>query len=192
MNISGRSNIDLEKDKTLLKTLVPQFIEMAERAGASVEKIKSSPETINSILLKITAGSKNIVMSEPYNIPQSLFKLFKENADIIEQPNANQLASADFGISDAIAGVSSTGSICISIDSSLNNYISLLPKAHIAVLESNRIVARPRDIFEQYILKQPEKRGWVYISGPSATADMGELVRGAHGPAKLYIILLES
>ncbi len=61
------------------------------------------------------------------------------------------------------------------------------------MLESNRIAARPRDIFEQYILKQPmEKRGWVYISGPSATADMGELVRGAHGPAKLYIILLES
>ncbi len=77
MNISGRPNIDLEKSKTLSKTLISQFIEMAERTGATVEKIKPLPETINRILLNITGGSKNIVMSEPSNIPQSLFKLFK-------------------------------------------------------------------------------------------------------------------
>ena len=30
----------------------------------------------------------------------------------------------------------------------------------------------------------------VFVTGPSATADMGPLVRGVHGPHKLHIIVL--
>ena len=131
-------------------------------------------------------------MSKPQYISESLFELFMKNATTVRQPDAGQLCSAEFGISDAFAGVARTGSVCISIDSGLGSYVSLLPQSHIVVLESKNIVARPRDVFDLHILNQPiEKRGWIFISGPSATADMGELVRGAHGPGKLYIILLK-
>jgi len=30
----------------------------------------------------------------------------------------------------------------------------------------------------------------VFVTGPSATADMGPLVRGVHGPHKLHILVL--
>jgi len=30
----------------------------------------------------------------------------------------------------------------------------------------------------------------VFVTGPSATADMGPLVRGVHGPHQLHVIVL--
>jgi L-lactate dehydrogenase complex protein LldG len=172
--------------------IVSKFINAAQNAGATVDKIQSSPEGLYNAVLNAVSDSKRIVMSEPHYIPQSIFKLFRDKADIINQPDAHQLSSAEFGITDAFAGVARTGSVCISVDSGISNYVSLLPETHIVILESKNIVERPQDIFEQFIQeKSKTERGWIFISGPSATADMGELVRGAHGPAGLHIILLD-
>jgi L-lactate dehydrogenase complex protein LldG len=172
--------------------LVSQFINTAQRAGASVDEIKSSPEDLCRTLLKIISGSKNVVFSEPQFISESLFTSFKKSIDLIFTPDAKQLASAEIGITDAFAGVARTGSVCIPIRNDFGAYTSLLPQKHIVILESKNIVVRPKDIFDSFILNQSvEGSGCVFISGPSATADMGELVRGAHGPAELHIILLD-
>ena len=43
---------------------------------------------------------------------------------------------------------------------------------------------------EAYLEGKGLKRSFTFITGPSATADMGPLVRGVHGPGKLHIIVL--
>jgi len=172
--------------------IILQFIDTAQKAGATVEEINSSPGVLYDSLVKSISDSKNIIMSEPQYIPSHLFKYFEQKINVVKQPNAEQMSSAEVGITDAFAGVARTGSVCISINSNMSSYISLLPRKHIVILESKNIVLRPRDIFDQYISKKPlEQSGWIFISGPSATADMGELVRGVHGPDKLHIILLD-
>ena len=40
-------------------------------------------------------------------------------------------------------------------------------------------------------IRNVDHRDLVFITGPSATADMGPLVRGVHGPHRLHILLLE-
>jgi len=171
--------------------LILQFIDTARKAGATTEEIESSEEALCNSLLELTGESKKILMSEPRFIPDSLFEKIKEKINIVTEPDAQELAFAEVGITDSFAGVARTGSACISINPGLSSYISLLPRKHIVLLESKNIVARPRDVFDNYILKDAiEETGWVFISGPSATADMGELVRGVHGPDKLHIILL--
>jgi len=63
---------------------------------------------------------------------------------------------------------------------------------HIALLPAEKIVERPRDLFHQDCLDGDGLRlDFVFITGPSATADMGPLVRGVHGPHRLHIIILE-
>ena len=53
-------------------------------------------------------------------------------------------------------------------------------------------MARPRDLFDPDCLKgEGLKRNLVFITGPSATADMGPLVHGVHGPHRLLVLLLE-
>lgn len=171
--------------------LISQFIETAGKAGATTEEIDSSGEALCVSLLKAAGDLKKILMPEPKFIPKNLFNEIKEKISIVTEPDTQELAFAEAGITDAFAGVARTGSVCISINPGLSSYISLLPRKHIVILESKNIVARPRDVFENFILKSPaEETGWVFISGPSATADMGELVRGVHGPDKLHIILL--
>jgi len=52
-------------------------------------------------------------------------------------------------------------------------------------------VPRPRDLFESNCLGgEGLRRNLVFITGPSATADMGPLVRGVHGPHRLQILLM--
>lgn len=172
--------------------LISQFKDTAQKAGATVEQFNSSDELFVDSLIKNVSGSEKILMSEPKYIPISLFNKIKEKINLVTELSAAQLASAEVGITDAFAGVARTGSVCISVNSGLSSYESLLTRKHIVILESKNIVLRPRDVFEKYILKDPVgETGWIFISGPSATADMGELVRGVHGPDKLHIILLD-
>jgi L-lactate dehydrogenase complex protein LldG len=69
---------------------------------------------------------------------------------------------------------------------------SLLMPLNVVLLPGERIVERPRDLFHTECLKgEGLKRNLVFVTGPSATADMGPLVRGVHGPHRLLILLLE-
>jgi L-lactate utilization protein LutC len=172
--------------------LISQFLDAAQKAGATTEEIDSSENALYNSVIRNISGSKKVLMAGPKFIPGSLFNKIKEKIDIVTAPDAEALASAEIGITDAFAGVARTGSVCVSINTDLSCYISLLPRRHIVVLDSKNILPRPRDVFEQYILKKyTEEAGWIFISGPSATADMGELVRGVHGPDELHIILLD-
>lgn len=68
---------------------------------------------------------------------------------------------------------------------------SLVPSIHIALVKSENLVA---DLEEAYALleKSAPKESFVFISGPSKTADIeAHLVHGAHGPKELHIILLK-
>ena len=59
---------------------------------------------------------------------------------------------------------------------------SLLAPLHIAVVAAETIVPQPRDLFREDVLGgKGLVRNFVFITGPSATADMGPLVRGVHG-----------
>jgi L-lactate dehydrogenase complex protein LldG len=63
---------------------------------------------------------------------------------------------------------------------------------HIAVARRSDMVARPGDLLRPDCLGgKGVTRNFVYVTGPSATADMGPLVRGVHGPHRLHVILLD-
>ncbi len=68
---------------------------------------------------------------------------------------------------------------------------SLVPSIHIALIKSENLVA---NLEEAYALIEDiaPKESFVFISGPSKTADIeAHLVHGAHGPKELHIILLK-
>ena len=94
-------------------------------------------------------------------------------------------------MTEAFAGVARTGSVCVDVNYQRTGVVSLLAPLHIAVLGAENIVPRLRDMF------RPDVRGgegltrdFVFITGPSATADMGPLVRGVHGPHRLHVIVV--
>ncbi len=172
------------------QNLIEQFISAAERAAATVERVHNSPAALSQAISKITAGEKTVLLAEPDYLPDELFRSLRELPGIITHPTEEQMATTKIGITDAFAGVAGTGSICVALSRNLGGSISLYTREHVAVLSAQSIVSRPRDIFTMQA-KGGNHQDFVFITGPSATADMGPLVRGVHGPGKLHIILLE-
>lgn len=171
--------------------IVEQFISSAKNTTATIETINADAELLNNSLIA-ASENESVLFAEPDYVNPELFSLFKTNKNVITNPVKNQISQTKIGITDAFCAIASTGSVCVSTTSSLSSIISMLVKKHIVVIDSKTIVPRPRDLFSnKYIDSEKLNHNFSIITGPSATADMGPLVRGVHGPGKLHIIVLE-
>jgi L-lactate dehydrogenase complex protein LldG len=178
--------------KVLSEDLIDQFMESAVETTATVEKIPGTPEALNEALLKEIGEEEFVLLSEPDDVDAELFSVFKKNEKVVTQPTKEQLKKMKLGITDAFCGIAKTGSVCVSISKNLTSPASMLTRKHIVVVDGETIVSRPSDLFsENYLNGKGLTRSFSFITGPSATADMGPLVRGVHGPGKLHIIILE-
>lgn len=171
--------------------LAGEFVRAATAAATTVVCVPRQAGPVAAALLDVTRNTRSIVLSAPEHLEPTLLAAFHPSA-IIAEPTDEQLSTADVGITDAFAGVASTGSVCISIGKSLSAAASLLMPLHVVLLPVERIVAQPRDLFDPRFLNgEGLTRSFVFATGPSATADMGELVRGVHGPHRLHVIVVE-
>jgi L-lactate dehydrogenase complex protein LldG len=168
------------------------FLTNARDAAATVERVAASPAAVFKALEMTTKGVRSIVVAAGEWLPPEILSVARDLPNVIASPSDEQLARADVGITEAFAGVASSGSICVALGTPLTAAASLLMPLHIVLLAAKRIVARPRDLFDGKCLGgEGLQRNLVFITGPSATADMGPLVRGVHGPHRLHILLLE-
>ncbi|HVH88843.1 MAG TPA: LUD domain-containing protein [Terriglobales bacterium] len=178
---------------TLVRTrhdLLAQFEFAARTAYATVEFVPSSAVALAAAVGRVAHG--RIAIAEPLDIAHELFAELRRMPGIVTRRSKAELASCDAGITDAFAGVARTGSVCVTVDHEYAGAISLLSRLHIAVLSAETIVERPADLFRpDRLAGKGLTRNFVFVTGPSATADMGPLVRGVHGPHKLHVILLE-
>lgn len=170
--------------------LLLQFETAARSAAASVERVPYSATALASVVGRIAKG--RIAISEPQDLPSEVFAELQRMPGLVVQRSKQDVATSDVGITEAFAGVARTGSVCVTVDHDYIGAISLLSRLHIAVVAGETIVERPADLFNPDLLGgKGLRRNFVFITGPSATADMGPLVRGVHGPHQLHIIIVE-
>ena len=176
-----------------LQNLIQQFKNVSASVDTTVDIIERTPHSLNVALQKIINRNNSVLLSEMEYLDIELFEVYKnELKNIIPNPTNEQLANAKYGITDTFAAVASTGSVCVTITNSMAGTFSLFTNQHIAIVDSKKIVQRPRDVFQVEPFKSiTSNTDFLFISGSSATADMGPLVRGVHGPAKLYVIIIE-
>jgi L-lactate dehydrogenase complex protein LldG len=173
-------------------SLVDLFVTRATEAAAKVERIQRSAADVRAAIARATEGARTLVVADGDIIPAEVFSAARTLPGVIAKPTDDQLAAADAGITEAFAGVARTGSICIALGPPLRATASLLMPLHVALLPADRIVFRPRELFElKGIGQEALQRNLIFVTGPSATADMGPLVRGVHGPHRLHILVLE-
>ena len=172
-------------------SLVDLFVARATDAAAKVERIGRAASEVRAAVARATDGLRSLVVADGDHIPADVFNSLRTIPRVIPKPTDDQLATADAGITEAFAGVARTGSICIAMGPPLRSTASLLMPLHIALLPVERIVFRPRELFEpKGIGKEALSRNLAFVTGPSATADMGPLVRGVHGPHRLLILVM--
>ena len=172
--------------------LIDAFEANARGAAATVDRIAGSPAAVRAAVESAVKDSPAIVLGPGEFLPSEIMNALVELPGLVHEPSDEMLSRADAGISSAFAGIASSGSVCVAMGPPLAAAASLLMPLHIVLLSANRIVERPRDLFTPTCLGgEGLRRNLVLITGPSATADMGPLVRGVHGPRQLRIFVLE-
>ena len=172
---------------------VQRFTAAAQAVAATVECVASSSEELARAVARIAArvNAGRIAIAEPRDLPDAMFAACSTLPGVVTGRSRSDLAACDIGVTDTFAAVATTGTICVRVNPGYSGYVSLLARTHIAVVSPTRIVERPGDLFREDCLNgEGLREDFVYITGPSATADMGPLVRGVHGPHFLHILVL--
>ena len=178
-------------EATVSQSVIEQFESAATAAVATVEVIDRTPNALRDAILCACGDASRILFAPPQDLPAALFAEFAGDPRVVADPSAEELANSPAGVTEAFAGVARTGSVCVDVGYQRTGMASLLAPLHIAVVAAETIVPQPRDLFREDVLGgRGLTRSFVFITGPSATADMGPLVRGVHGPHQLHIIIL--
>ena len=171
--------------------LLEQFVTEARNAAATAEIVDRDPRALSSAILAKAGNAERILFAPPQVISPELFAPFAADSRVLTEPDSEQMVHSAVGVTEAFAGVASTGSVCVDVNYRRTNVVSLLAPLHIVVVAAENIVPRLRDMFRPDILGgEGLTRDFVFITGPSATADMGPLVRGVHGPHRLHVIVV--
>jgi len=176
---------------TAQPSLLDEFTTAATNAVAKVQLIERSAEALRDAVLRAVGDAPRILYAAPQELPVELFVEFARDPRVRPNPTPEEMVASAAGVTEAFAGVASTGSVCIDISFERTGMVSLLAPLQVAVVAAETIVPQPRDLFRSDVLGgRGLERDFVFVTGPSATADMGPLVRGVHGPHKLHIIVL--
>lgn len=112
-------------------------------------------------------------------------------AEVTTDPTPADLDEAVTGVTAAALAVADYGSLLLRATPDGSEPVSLFPDRHVAVLREADIVPDMPAAFEWFGEACRERRtSAVLATGPSATADMGELVQGAHGPEAVHVVVV--
>ena len=110
---------------------------------------------------------------------------------VATDPTTADLRAAHTGVTAASLGIASYGSVAIEADADGTEPVSLFVDRHVVVLREVDLVPDVPDAFAWLGPKaRDESVDVVFATGPSATADLGGLVHGAHGPKEVHVVLL--
>lgn len=103
-----------------------------------------------------------------------------------------ELQWAQTGVTPARIGIGEYGTVTLPSDDAGTELVSLYAPRHVAVLPASGIEPDMKAAYER--LSEDFRGGedtQVLATGPSATADMGTLIQGVHGPHEVHILVLE-
>ena len=111
---------------------------------------------------------------------------------VVVDPSVAELDAAATGVTPAGLGIANYGTVTVQSRADGDELVSLYPKRHVSVLSADDVVPDMPAAFER--LEEAFDAGTtthVLETGPSATADMGSLVQGVHGPEQVHVVVVE-
>lgn len=112
-------------------------------------------------------------------------------ASVPTDPTPAALDAARTGVTAAMLGVADYGSVALASTPDGTEPVALFPERHVVVLRAADVVPGMREALAELGERAREDaRSHVLATGPSATADMGGLVYGAHGPEEVHLVLV--
>ena len=137
------------------------------------------------------AALSDVVEPPAVGAPLGIDGVSLAGVGITNEPTSRQLREAETGVARAGKGIASYGTLIVQSDAGGTEPVSLYPPLHVAVLRESDVVpdveAGLSWLAEEFAAGRDSA---VLATGPSATADMGGLVFGAHGPKRVHVVLV--
>jgi L-lactate dehydrogenase complex protein LldG len=156
------------------------------------ERVKAHTATCSRTTIEEFDAALRTQLEEPaIGTPLPIDGVSLENHPISTSPTPRELEAARTGVTAVEFAIAEYGSVVVTSGPEGTEQISLFPDTHVAVLRERDILEGMPEAFER--LAEDVSEGLtsaVLATGPSATADMGELVYGAHGPRNVHVLVL--
>ena len=114
------------------------------------------------------------------------------DAAVTLDPSPLDIEAAETGVTPTGMGIADYGTVTLPSGAPGEELVSLYPPQHVAVVAASDVVSDMPAAYER--LSEDFERGTdtqILATGPSATADMGTLVQGVHGPQETHVVVLE-
>lgn len=160
-----------------------------------IERFETTISEYGVDITRASAENATAVIDDLVEPPAVGAPLSSAGVDLPEsvttEPTPTDLESATTGVSEASLGIASYGSLALRADEAGSEPVSLFVDHHVAVLDEDDIVPDMVTAFDWLGDELRSSRDSIVLAtGPSATADMGSLVQGAHGPKTVDLVLL--
>lgn len=161
-----------------------EMVETFERACADlgVSTSKCSREGVSDAVAEAIEAPAVMTLDHSLDV-QSI-------QGVTVDPTRSEFEQAVTGVTPAALGVATSGSLLLESTTQGSELLSLYPRRHVALLETENIVSDLERAFGEMEAILADGGDIVLATGPSATADMGDLVIGAHGPRDVHVILV--
>lgn len=184
-----RSNIHERFEMPDLSDITPitykeplsQFIEMSKNVGGNIIEVKENQD-INALVKELYPDAKEIASN------LSEITIATRNPDTIE--NAQALNGTDVGIIRGMFGVAENG--CIWIPQQMKEKaVCFISENIVILLRKFQIVNNMHEAYKQIAFDSKYDGYGTFISGPSKTADIAQvLVMGAQAARSVTILLM--
>ena len=132
----------------------------------------------------------DLVTEPAVGVPLGVDGVAPEDAGVETAPSPAALESATTGVTPAGVGVADYGTVTLpSVD--LAELVALYCPRHVVVLPASDVVPDMPTAYERLGEEFAAGRDTqILATGPSATADMGELIQGVHGPTEVHVVVV--
>lgn len=162
--------------------------------SGSVERFRRSCDRLEVPCRSVEAGDvaralRDVIETPAVGQPLSIDGTTLPVPAVVE-PSRAELEGTHTGITEAVLGVADYGSVVLRRNA-WAEAASLFVERHVAVLRASDLVSGlPAALRWIGADVRETSSSFVVATGPSATADMGDLVKGAHGPGEVVVIVV--
>lgn len=172
--------------------LVGSFVRNADAAKVLVARTPGDtvPATYLDELLGAHTVRRAVVSREPE--AQAVGRALAARGVEILPVSKDASATADLGVTSAIAGLATTGSVVQHSGAAGGRTASLLPPVHLCILPASRIVASTSDVLRSLGDGRVLPSNLAIITGPSRSGDIEQIIAlGVHGPLEVRVVVLD-
>jgi len=148
--------------------------------------------TVHETTAEAAAETVEAALTEPaVGVPLGIDGVTLGDTPVETDFSPADLEAAATGVTPAGIGISDYGTVTLPSDADGTELASLYCRHHVAVVAASDIEPGMKRAYEE--LSEDFAAGTdtqILATGPSATADMGTLIQGVHGPHEVHIVVV--